>query len=77
MGGMLEFKHQIVLKCPNKSGALLACIFPETAMIRSALTSHQGWVVGVQWSPNKEHQLLSGSYDSSLKSVYSCVCIGL
>jgi ribosome biogenesis protein YTM1 len=39
----------------------------ESSMVQSALTSHQGWVVAVQWSPNKEHQLLSGSYDSSLK----------
>lgn len=40
---------------------------PESSMVQSALTSHQGWVVAVQWSPNREHQLLSGSYDSSLK----------
>ena len=38
-------------------------------MVQSALASHQGWVVAVRWAPNKEHQLLSGSYDSALKSV--------
>ena len=32
-------------------------------MVQSALTSHQNWVVAVQWSPNREHQLLSGSYE--------------
>ena len=40
---------------------------PESSVVQSVLSSHQGWVVAVQWSPSKEHQLLSGSYDSSLK----------
>ncbi|CAI7993738.1 Ribosome biogenesis protein WDR12 homolog (Fragment), partial [Geodia barretti] len=39
----------------------------ESSMVQSALASHQGWVIAVQWAPNREHQLLSGSYDSSLK----------
>ena len=43
----------------------------ESSMVQTALASHQGWVVAVQWAPNREHQLLSGSYDSSLKSVIS------
>ena len=38
-----------------------------TSMIQSTLSSHQGWVVSVNWSPIDEHQLLSGSYDSTLK----------
>ncbi|XP_064401784.1 ribosome biogenesis protein WDR12 homolog isoform X1 [Halichondria panicea] len=38
-----------------------------TSMIQSTLSSHQGWVVCVNWSPIDEHQLLSGSYDSTLK----------
>lgn len=41
--------------------------FSENSMVQTALTSHQGWVIAVQWSPIREHQLLSGSYDSSLK----------
>lgn len=36
-------------------------------MIQGTLSSHQGWVVSVNWSPVDEHQLLSGSYDSTLK----------
>ena len=43
--------------------------FSGSSMVQSALTSHQNWVVAVQWSPNREHQLLSGSYNSSLKFV--------
>ena len=39
----------------------------ESSVIQSALTSHQGWVIAVKWSPQNEHQLLSGSYDSTLK----------
>ena len=39
----------------------------ETSMIQSTLSSHQGWVVDVEWSSSNEHQLLSGSYDSTLK----------
>ena len=36
-------------------------------MMKSTLSSHQGWVVSVQWSPTDQHQLLSGSYDSTLR----------
>jgi len=36
-------------------------------MVQSTLTSHQGWVVAVSWSPDNEHQLLSGSYDSTVR----------
>ena len=39
----------------------------ETSMVQSTLTSHQGWVVAVCWSPDNEHQLLSGSYDSTVR----------
>ena len=39
----------------------------ETSMVQSTLTSHQGWVVAVNWSPDNEHQLLSGSYDSTVR----------
>ena len=44
-------------------------------MVQAALSSHQGWVVAVQWSSTREHQLLSGSYDSSLKYNYTVTCI--
>jgi len=36
-------------------------------MIMSALSSHTGWVVSINWSPIHAHQLLSGSYDSTLR----------
>lgn len=39
----------------------------ENTMMMSTLSSHQGWVVAVCWSPTDEYQLLSGSYDSSLR----------
>ena len=33
----------------------------------AALTSHSLWISCVKWSPNKENQLLSGSYDTVVK----------
>lgn len=39
----------------------------ETSMMKSILSSHQGWVVSVCWSPSDHHQLLSASYDSTLR----------
>ena len=40
---------------------------PESSMVQATLSSHQGWVVSVIWRPDSDHQLLSGSYDGSLK----------
>jgi len=36
-------------------------------VVHKMLTSHEGWVSGVDWSPNNENVLVSGSYDCSVK----------
>ncbi len=43
------------------------CAHVESSMILSTLSSHSGWVVCVNWSPSHTHQLLSGSYDSTVR----------
>ena len=35
--------------------------------VQSFLVSHLGWVVAVCWSPAREHQLASGSYDGTVR----------
>ncbi|KAL5496249.1 hypothetical protein EMCRGX_G012494 [Ephydatia muelleri] len=35
--------------------------------VQSFLVSHLGWVVSVCWSPVREHQLASGSYDGTVR----------
>jgi len=36
-------------------------------VVHKMLTSHDGWVSGVDWSPNNENLLVSGGYDCSVK----------
>jgi len=36
-------------------------------VVHKMLTSHEGWVSSVDWSPNNENLLVSGSYDCSVK----------
>ena len=46
---------------------ILVLLPTERSVVQSTLSSHQGWVVAVHWSPESEHQLLSGSYDSTVR----------
>ena len=39
----------------------------EPTVIRLVLRGHTGWVCSVIWSQKTEHQLISGSYDGSIK----------
>jgi len=36
-------------------------------VVLKMLTSHEGWVAGVDWSPNNDNLLVSGSYDCAVK----------
>jgi len=36
-------------------------------VVHKILSSHDGWVAGVDWSPNNENLLVSGSYDCAVK----------
>ena len=37
------------------------------AVVKNLLSSHDGWVSSVDWSPSNENLLVSGSYDCSVK----------
>ncbi|PIK49321.1 putative ribosome biogenesis protein WDR12-like, partial [Apostichopus japonicus] len=37
------------------------------SVVHSSLTHHAGWVSSVAWSPDNQHQLLSGGYDKQIK----------
>lgn len=39
----------------------------DGAVMKNTLTSHQGWVSSVAWSPSSEFELISGSYDNTVK----------
>jgi ribosome biogenesis protein YTM1 len=36
-------------------------------VVKGTLTSHQGWVSSLAWSPISEFELASGSYDTTVK----------
>lgn len=45
----------------------LTIAFSEGTMVKSTFSSHNGWVVGVDWSKTNEHGFISASYDHLLK----------
>ncbi|XP_065840003.1 ribosome biogenesis protein wdr12-like [Oscarella lobularis] len=36
-------------------------------IVKMTLTAHAGWVSSVAWSPRREHQLVSASYDTTIR----------
>lgn len=39
----------------------------EGSSVKALFSSHSGWVSGLAWSPEKEHQFVSGSFDALVK----------
>lgn len=39
----------------------------EGEILKSSLSSHTGWVSSIAWSPENENQLISGSYDCTIR----------
>ncbi|XP_065674460.1 ribosome biogenesis protein wdr12 [Hydra vulgaris] len=39
----------------------------DGTVVKSMLSSHNGWISSVEWSPSNEYHLVSGSYDNSVK----------
>jgi len=52
----------IITECLKTSPTL-----SDGAVVKNTLTSHQGWVSSVAWSPSSEFELISGSYDMTVK----------
>ena len=58
------FEEIVFFKIIN---CFLMSIYSEGMVIKSTLVSHEGWVSSVDWSPVSEYELVSGSYDCSVK----------
>lgn len=60
----------LMLKIQNLSEILpfiiLLCSLVDGAVFQKTLTSHDGWISSVAWSPKNQFMLVSGSYDQTL-----------
>ena len=54
-------RHQAELACPS------ACKTSGGVQAGDALKSHSHWVTDLAWHPTSPHQLLSASYDKTVK----------
>ena len=61
-GILAEQLFTIITECLKTSPPL-----SDGAVVKNTLTSHQGWVSSVTWSPSNEFELISGSYDMTVK----------